>query len=236
MCERPLPRGGARCPNPLCASSARWFGWNIAAAERSGPLETALNAYKYGGAREAASVFGGMLVALMGSRRALLQPFDLITASPTFLGAGGRAFDHARLILLEAARQLPGRQAWPFDLGAVPAVVKTRPTPRLTGLGHQERRRVAEERLRPALDVPDPKRTAGRRILVVDDVFTDGRTLDEVARALRLRGGARQVCGLTLCRQPWRGGAATIAAALPSRAVSAASVRPLDGPRPHPPS
>ncbi|HBV94617.1 MAG TPA: hypothetical protein DEG26_07970 [Chloroflexi bacterium] len=67
-----------------------------------------------------------------------------------------------------------------------------------------ERRRLAAERLRPALRVPDPRRTAGKRLLVVDDVFTDGRTLDEVARALRLQGGATEVCGLALCRQPWR--------------------------------
>ncbi|MGA3183492.1 MAG: phosphoribosyltransferase family protein [Candidatus Dormibacteria bacterium] len=236
VCERSLPGGGARCPNPLCASAARWFGWNIAAAERSGPLEVALNAFKYRGSREWAPIFGGMLVELMERRRRLLQPFDLITASPTFLGTGGRDVDHTRLMLVEAARQVPREHAWPFDLGRVPAIVKTRPTPRLAWLDHRERRRVAEEQLRPALHVPDRTRTAGRRILVVDDVFTDGRTLDEVARALRLRGGARQVCGLALCRQPWRGHAATIAAALPSPAVSADFARPLDGPGPHPPS
>jgi predicted amidophosphoribosyltransferase len=108
------------------------------------------------------------------------------------------------LILLEAARRSARERAWPFDTGPVAAIVKTRPTPRLAPLGHAERRRVAEELIRPALNVPDRNRTAGRRILVVDDVFTDGRTLDEVARVLRLQGGAREVCGLALCRQPWR--------------------------------
>jgi len=41
---------------------------------------------------------------------------------------------------------------------------------------------------------------------VYDHVYTDGRTLDEVARALRGQGHAGAVCGVTLCRQPWRGG------------------------------
>jgi predicted amidophosphoribosyltransferase len=222
VCERSHLRGGARCPNPLCISASRWFRWNIAAAERSGPLEAALNAYKYREARDWAPVFGGMLAELMERRRRLLEPFDLITASPTFVGRGGRDFDHTRSMLLEAAGRVPRGRVWPFDTGPVAAIVKTGPTPRLAWLGHRERRRVAEERLRPALHIPDRGRTTGRRILVVDDVFTDGRTLDEVARALRLQGGAREVCGLSLCRQPWRDHARGIATALPSRAVSPA--------------
>lgn len=190
-------------------------------------MEVALNAYKYAGVRSWAPVFGGMLAELMERRRHLLEPFDLITASPTFAGRGGRDFDHTRSMLIEAARRVPATRSWPFDTAPVPAIVKTGPTPRLASLGHRERRRVAEEQLRPVLHVPDRSRTSGRRILVVDDVFTDGRTLDEVARALRLRGGAREVCGLTLCRQPWRDRATGIATALPSRAVSPATTASL---------
>jgi predicted amidophosphoribosyltransferase len=219
VCERPFTAGTSRCPNPLCASAARWFRWNIAAAERSGPLETALNAYKYRGAREWAPVFGGMLAELLERRRHLVEPFDLIAASPTFVGRSGREFDHMRSLLVETARRVRCGGGWPFDTGPVPAIVKTQPTPRFAWLDHRERRRVAEEQLRPVLHVPDRSRTAGRRILVVDDVFTDGRTLDEVARALRLQGGAREVCGLALCRQPWRAPAAADTAALPSRGM-----------------
>jgi predicted amidophosphoribosyltransferase len=191
-------------------------------------VELALNRYKYGGVRSWAPVFGSMLVELMERRRRLLEPFDLIAASPTFVGPGGRPFDHTRAMLIEAARQPPSGRGWPFDNGTVPVIVKTGPTPRLASLCHRERRRVAEEQLRPVLHLPDRGRTAGRRILVVDDVFTDGRTLDEVARALRLQGGAREVCGLTLCRQPWRGSPTGSATALGSGAVSPAVTRLLD--------
>jgi predicted amidophosphoribosyltransferase len=204
VCGRPLAEKSAGCRNPLCASAARWFRWNVAVAERTGLLESALNAYKYAGDRSRARVFGTMLAGYLVERRRLLGGFDLVVASPTFVGPGGRDFDHVRMMLAEAAlRTVPG-DGPPFDLEGVPAIVKTGPTPRLAGRGHAERRRLAAERLRPLLRVPDPRRTAGRRLLVVDDVFTDGRTLDEVARALRLQGGAREVCGLALCRQPWR--------------------------------
>jgi predicted amidophosphoribosyltransferase len=39
---------------------------------------------------------------------------------------------------------------------------------------------------------------------VYDDIFTDGQTLNEVARALRYSGRAKLVSGITLARQPWR--------------------------------
>jgi predicted amidophosphoribosyltransferase len=58
--------------------------------------------------------------------------------------------------------------------------------------------------MRAALRIPRPAHVSGREILVYDDVFTDGFTLREVARALR-RAGAATVCGVTLTRQPGGG-------------------------------
>jgi predicted amidophosphoribosyltransferase len=44
---------------------------------------------------------------------------------------------------------------------------------------------------------------AGKTIMVYDDVFTGGHTLNAVARRLR-EAGAVKVVGLALARQPWR--------------------------------
>ena len=148
-----------------------------------------------------------MLAAYLAQRRRLLDGFDLVIASPTFVGPGGREFDHTRLMLTEAARRHVARgRAGACDLGPIPAIVKTGPTPRARrpqpcrASAHRPGTAPSRpSRPRPGTDQP------ASRILVVDDVFTDGRTLDEVARALRLQGGAREVCGLALCRQPWRG-------------------------------
>ncbi len=73
----------------------------------------------------------------------------------------------------------------------------------MTGLKYQQRRTNAEAAVRDSQAVPDASRTTGRRVIVVDDVFTDGLTMREVARALRLQGRAAAVQGVTLARQPF---------------------------------
>ena len=50
-----------------------------------------------------------------------------------------------------------------------------------------------------AFEVALPERLTGRRIVLVDDVFTSGATMRECARVL-LEGGASAVAGLVACR------------------------------------
>ena len=64
-----------------------------------------------------------------------------------------------------------------------------------TSLSGQARRR----NLTGAFALGDPTLVRGRRILLVDDVFTTGTTLNECAKALR-QAGAAQVEALTLAR------------------------------------
>ena len=72
-------------------------------------------------------------------------------------------------------------------------------------VGHtwRERKAIAEGPLRAALRVAEPAAIVGKRVLVVDDVFTEGFTIREVARALRLAGAA-EVSEIVLAREPWK--------------------------------
>jgi predicted amidophosphoribosyltransferase len=101
---------------------------------------------------------------------------------------------------LEAGERWSIRSA---QTGQPPLIVKTKETPSLIGMNLARRRATAETEIRESLEIGDTSLIAGRRFLVFDDVFTDGCTLREVARAL-IGAGAAHVGGLVLARQPWR--------------------------------
>lgn len=208
VCDQTYLDGEDECRNPVCNMSQRWFEWNYAIAIRSGVLQQVIDVYKRStpssGDRGWSAIFGRILVGFLDAHAETFEGVDLIVASPTYTGPGAhRWWDHIRGILVAADKEqaVPGR--WPFHLDDPPAVIKTAETERMRGKSYQERRANAEGPLRACLRVPDPSLTRGRRIVVVDDVFTDGLTLREVARALVSEGHASEVQGVTLARQPF---------------------------------
>ena len=98
------------------------------------------------------------------------------------------------MIVEAARRQGPG---WPFAPGLI---AKSGPTGRFLGISAQARREIAEGELRELLSVPEPERVAGRRILVMDDIYSEGYSLREMARVL-LDAGATEVAGLVFARR-----------------------------------
>jgi predicted amidophosphoribosyltransferase len=50
------------------------------------------------------------------------------------------------------------------------------------------------------LSVPDPERVAGKRVLVLDDVYSEGFSMREMARVLTLAGAA-EVAGVVFARR-----------------------------------
>jgi len=72
---------------------------------------------------------------------------------------------------------------------------RIRPTHHLFDLTPQERRK----NLRGSFAVT--QNVSGRKIILADDIFTTGATLQECARVL-LAAGACEVAGLTFCSSP----------------------------------
>ncbi len=75
------------------------------------------------------------------------------------------------------------------------SLIRKRDTRAQTGLGREERRK----NVRDAFSVIYPHRIDGKKILLVDDVFTTGYTLNECARTLKKTGAVAVIC-LTLAR------------------------------------
>jgi predicted amidophosphoribosyltransferase len=194
VCDQPL-RLADGCPNTVCGFTDRGFSSVRAASENSEEMWRIIRRYKYGEELNWAAVLGGLLVGFLDAHRDDYARFDLITPSPNYFGPGaGRAFDHLRLVLEASARQAP---EWPF---AFEVVAKTAPSARFIGKSPSERQAIAEGPLRAALTVPDHRRVAERRVLVVDDVYSEGFTIRETARALRA-AGAREVAEIVFTRR-----------------------------------
>src|SRR5207245_41691 len=152
----------------------------------------------YRAERAWAPVFARLVVGFLDDNMPWFDAYDAIVPMPGYVGAGARRrWDHVGVIAAAMAGLAGSR--WPVAFGAA---VKTAGTPAFAGLGLAQRRACAEGRLRRALAVGDASPVRGARLIVLDDVFTEGSTLREVARLL-LRAGALEVAGLALARRHW---------------------------------
>jgi ComF family protein len=132
---------------------------------------------KYGGRIGLArTIAGAMQRHMAGLDDALLIPVPLHRRR-----IWRRGYNQAALI----ARALAGQDCARLRLETL---VRTKPTPVLRGMGARER----EKTVRGAFAVPGDKRAdiGGRRIVLVDDVYTSGATAKACARLLKRHGAA----------------------------------------------
>jgi predicted amidophosphoribosyltransferase len=193
LCRQPLV--DSSCPNAVCRLPDPEFTHVWTVLERPEEMWSALWRYKYEEDKRWAEVLARLLVGFLDTHRAELERYDAITTCALYVGPqAARLWDYLRLIVDAAQRLGP---EWPF----VPDLItKAVPTGRFLGIGVEERRTIAEGELRSALAVPEPERVRGKRVLVFDDVYSEGYSMREMARVLN-RAGAAEVAGLVLARR-----------------------------------
>jgi predicted amidophosphoribosyltransferase len=168
---------------------------------KTGVLEQMIWQVKYQGVHAWGIIFGRVILGYLYECPEMTDGLDAIIPTPAYLPAGAdRRSDHARYAIEQARDQ--DEYDLPFVLDP-PLVIKTQATDRMRSTSGAGGRRELSEKLFQSLVVPDPSRVAGKEIMVYDDVFTSGNTLNAVARRLKASGAAA-VYGLTLARQTWR--------------------------------
>jgi ComF family protein len=145
-------------------------------------------ALKHQGRRDGLATFVKWMGAAAGP---LLPETDLIVPVPLhYLRLVRRGFNQS-VWLAQGLADLSDRPL------SVDCLVRARPTPSQGGLSPDGRRRNVQGAFRVRRG--QEKRVRDRRILLVDDVFTTGATVEACARTLR-RSGASAVDVLTLAR------------------------------------
>jgi ComF family protein len=115
---------------------------------------------------------------------------DLVVPVPLHLKRlKERGFNQSGLLAGEFARKIKA----PVSFDIIVRKNQTRPQTRL-------KRGERLKNVKGAFEISDKKRVRDRRILLVDDVFTTGTTLNECARTLKDKGGASEVHAITVTR------------------------------------
>jgi predicted amidophosphoribosyltransferase len=187
------------CANYWCRRADRAFTSVYSVGSYQGRLRAAIIDYKYRGARWRAEGFARLLAGYLANHATWFEEYDVVVGVPAYTRPGARRrWDPVGDLLRGFARMQAG--SWEVAPGALVKVVDT---PALSGLSTGQRRWAAARYLRQALTVPSPSAVAGCRVIAVDDVVTEGSTLQEVALTL-LYAGAAEVAGLVLARPRWR--------------------------------
>ncbi len=174
-----------------------------------GALRKLIHLFKYGKVESLARPLSRFLIRAMP----LELRFDLLIAMPMhWRKQWERGFNQADLLTRPLARH--------YGLNVSTSLRRRRYTRSQAGLTEAERR----QNLKDSFRVREAGQIAGKRVLLVDDVFTTGATLRAAAGTLKA-AGATQVSALTLARVDRRGfHANTTLSPNPAVAVSAASV------------
>lgn len=181
--ERLPPGGCPRCGIPLCRDDHAYWSQAYASARflyRVTPeLSTAIHGFKYRHMRRNARFLAARL-RRRPDLAAHLRSFDALVPVPLHPSREReRGYNQAALIAAAFG-----------DIAGVPvlagALRRTRATVTQTRLGRAGR----QGNLEGAFACPDPSAAAGKRLLLVDDVFTTGATVSACARALKAAGCA----------------------------------------------
>jgi ComF family protein len=149
-----------------------------------GPLRKLIHIFKYAKVESLAAPLSRFLLASLPFE----QHFDLIMPMPMhWRKRWERGFNQAELLARPLARR--------YGLKLATNLRRRRYTKPQAGLNEAQRR----DNLHDSFAVIRPQQVTGKRVLLIDDVFTTGATLRAASAALK-SAGASYVCALTLAR------------------------------------
>lgn len=195
-CGKPFDPNVARPPQlcELCRSNAPSFDGARAVGLHTGSLRRVIITYKFSGRTSVAAFLARLLAERVTAEAEALWPLPLADVDaivPVPLHSQRkrwRGFDQAALLAHPLGRAME-KAVWEE------CMARERPTLPQIGLTPQQRR----ENVKNAFAVREEGRLRGKRVLLVDDVYTTGATGMDAARALKA-AGAGEVYLITVSR------------------------------------
>lgn len=176
---------GASAKCPVCAAGEFELEWLRSACRYEEMSRSVMLPFKHGGKIKHARF---MSRAMIWSLRDIDADFDIVMPVPLALSRlRHRTYNQATLLARPIARAIGCR----LDVDSVRRAHRP-------DMGHLTPRQ-RHENIHGVFTVVHPERIRGRKILLVDDVYTSGATLSELRRVL-MRAGAESVSGVTFCR------------------------------------
>ncbi|GBC93184.1 Amidophosphoribosyltransferase [bacterium HR15] len=203
LCRDVLPRvyppACLRCGAPMgelpecryCRGDIYRFDGTICVGLYQGPLRRAIINLKFRRWLRAVEALSALVIELMDrpENAPLCQVDGLIPVPIHRLRRAMRGFNQAE----EIARLVSQQRGIPLLSHLLRRRFYRRPQVGLTGAQRWEN-------VQGAFEVVSPEQVRGRRILLLDDVFTTGSTFDACADALK-RAGAAEVMALAIARE-----------------------------------
>ena len=171
-----------------CLQEKRYFEAHRSSGLYEGALKEAIHTFKYRGVFSLVRLFGDLLqptLQTLGHG----YPVDVMIPVPLHIRRlRERGFNQAFLLVKELNRRI----GIPYEERVLK---KIKDTPVQISLKKQERKK----NLTGAFQVTDTEALKGKSVVLVDDVYTTGATVNECSRAL-LKAGAERVAVLTVAR------------------------------------
>ena len=176
-CEKSLPfiqDGAVQKPRFIAAAAAVFRYEN--------DVKNSLHRYKFAGCTGYARAYAPFLAETI--RREFGDEYDVLTWVPiSRKRLHKRGYDQAELLARAVGAILGVKPVRTLD--------KIRDNPPQSRAGNEEKRRA---NVAGVYRVHCPERVAGKRILLLDDIYTTGSTVSECARMLGLAGADKVLC------------------------------------------
>lgn len=186
----------ARSPDYLCGTCRKqkfYFTKASALGYYEGTLSEAIHIFKYEKKQSMAKYLNNLIAEDLLQK---LAEIDVIVPVPLHkMRLTERGFNQSLLIAHHIANSIVGAGLKPASTLSIDGLQRTRWTRPQIELSREERLR----NVKGAFAVRDSISFKGKNLLLIDDVYTTGATVNECARVLK-KAGAKEVAVFTLAR------------------------------------